>query len=488
MADSRSTSRSAIAPPPGFLAFVERNLDGLRRQTDELTGNPELADRLRIDLLSRVATRWQRFGRRGGEADRLSAAEEYLAEQFSRETGGSPAIDSLAEPGQRRAVRPGYDGDRPDSDAATLAARAWRRSRRGRQVRISVAAAAVAALALIAVLVRPAATGLVPVVPIPAGVVVAPAASAIPLLPTGTSALPAYVTIDPMRVVDRLSANPTPHALALFQLPSGGVYVLGADRAVRQWDLGGTAPIASGSGLLPAMSPSSLAPDGVHAVLRGDGTVRLADLSRGSAVAVKAFPDTSAIRWLDNDRVYLSSGIAAGVYDLTARTLTEQRFSSAIPVTDQGGDGDGVQLPAPGRIQSISSTGTAGPATDVTAPSWLGTWIAPAFRYGPTLVAGAAVQQGLVLPAELGEGVRAIAVVRDGRFAGALVATAEAGSPPPAALALLGWLDDRQVLVATGGGTNPAIVAWTVGTSTFTVLTRLSTDATVSLANQVVTG
>lgn len=474
--DTRADSLNA-APPEDFLAFVDRFAADLHGRTRELTGNPVLADQLRDDLLARVAGRWRSFGRRGASpADRVTAAEDYLSAQLSREadeSGGGPATRTSAPPSYRL---------RAETDVAALAAKAWRRSRRVFRIRIGAAVVALAALAVIAIVVRPAATTLVPVVPIPAGVAIMPAATKIPDLPTVNGPVAAFVTLDPNQAANRLSTNPTPRASALFQTTSGDVYVLGADGQSRPWDLGGTEPMSTGIGIVPAMAPTSLAPDGRHAVLRGDGRVTVADLTTGTARTIDTIPAVTSITWWDNGRALLSNGLAAGLLDVATGAIVEQPFDDALPVIDQGA-GAGAptqQLPGPGRVESITS-GSAAPATDIGAPSWLGAWVAPSYRYNNTIAAGAAVLNSLALPEDLGTGIRAVAVLRDRHYAGALVATDRAGPDPGAALSLLGWLNDRQLLVATGGSTNPAIVVWTVGTTTFSVLTRLNTPATISL-------
>lgn len=70
-------------PPPGYVAFVARNLDTVRAEATRMVGDEQAADRLYPDALTDVAMRWtwlelQRRMRRPG------VAEEYLSRALAR--------------------------------------------------------------------------------------------------------------------------------------------------------------------------------------------------------------------------------------------------------------------------------------------------------------------------------------------------------------------------------------------------------------------
>jgi hypothetical protein len=75
--------RFALEPPPGYVAFVARNLDPVREEATRLVGDEHVADRLYPDALTDVAVRWGwlELLRR---LRRTDAADEYLRRALAR--------------------------------------------------------------------------------------------------------------------------------------------------------------------------------------------------------------------------------------------------------------------------------------------------------------------------------------------------------------------------------------------------------------------
>jgi len=477
-------------PPRAFEDFVDRHAHELWQITNELTGNPTLAERLRIELLSRVAGRWPSFTRRAeADEDLRVASDIYLATQITKEESNlTDAPPEYRQPANREA---GYSFGAATGRKATshteLAAKAWLRARHSRRNRWWAVAAAVAALGLIAWLVQPATkpTDKTAVIPVPADVTVLPSGDALLALPTAPSFLPSFVNMDPQEVIFDLSTHPVDRAIAMFQLPTDDVLILGADGDLRRWNVGGTEPVeGQAGGVVPAMASTSLSPDGHRAVLRGEGQVVVADLTTGQAMTVPAYAHTTGIAWHDDLHVWLSDGTDTGELDVATFTLTPSSVDAQTVGIDLQSEqhADRYLLNSADALTIVSVDGTsAAPGTAaIGAPNWLGAWIGAGYRRGSTVV-GTADATGLTLPDSVGAATRAAVVVRDGRYAAALVATDASGSSE-SSLTVLGWLDDTHILVATQTGSSPVLVQWDVQSHDLTVLSRLTAAASISLA------
>ncbi len=79
----RLLPRLALEPPPGYVAFVGRHLDPLRREAVRALGDEYEADRLYPDALTDVALRWRwlELLRRLGRPD---VADAYLHRALAR--------------------------------------------------------------------------------------------------------------------------------------------------------------------------------------------------------------------------------------------------------------------------------------------------------------------------------------------------------------------------------------------------------------------
>jgi hypothetical protein len=71
-------------PPDGYVAFVERHLDSLRREAASVVGDERDADQLYPDVLTDVAARWRWLDLRHTRLNQPDAGERYLRQAFAR--------------------------------------------------------------------------------------------------------------------------------------------------------------------------------------------------------------------------------------------------------------------------------------------------------------------------------------------------------------------------------------------------------------------
>jgi hypothetical protein len=71
-------------PPDGYVAFVERHLDELRRDAARVVGDERDADQLYPDVLTDVAARWRWLDLRHTRLRQPQAGERYLRQAFAR--------------------------------------------------------------------------------------------------------------------------------------------------------------------------------------------------------------------------------------------------------------------------------------------------------------------------------------------------------------------------------------------------------------------
>lgn len=114
---ARVLPRMPDEAPAGYIAFVARHLEPLRRDAARVVGDEEDADRLYPDVLADVAARWGWLELLRTRLGRVGAAETYLHQAFVRRSErwqadrfevtvdrdeGRPPIDILVlRPGQR---------------------------------------------------------------------------------------------------------------------------------------------------------------------------------------------------------------------------------------------------------------------------------------------------------------------------------------------------------------------------------------------------
>jgi hypothetical protein len=71
-------------PPDGYVAFVERHLDSLRREAASVVGDERDADQLYPDVLTDVAARWRWLDLLHTRLNQPEAGERYLRQAFAR--------------------------------------------------------------------------------------------------------------------------------------------------------------------------------------------------------------------------------------------------------------------------------------------------------------------------------------------------------------------------------------------------------------------
>ncbi|GGM67053.1 hypothetical protein ACFFX1_43870 [Dactylosporangium sucinum] len=76
--------RMTSEPPAGYVAFVTRHLEPLRRDATRVAGAPEDADALYGDVLTDVATRWTWLELQRTRLGQADAADEFLGRVFAR--------------------------------------------------------------------------------------------------------------------------------------------------------------------------------------------------------------------------------------------------------------------------------------------------------------------------------------------------------------------------------------------------------------------
>lgn len=76
--------RMTSEPPEGYVAFVTRHLEPLRRDAVRVVGGEEDADHLYVDVLTDVATRWSWLELQRTRLGHADAADNFLEQVFQR--------------------------------------------------------------------------------------------------------------------------------------------------------------------------------------------------------------------------------------------------------------------------------------------------------------------------------------------------------------------------------------------------------------------
>ncbi|UWP84408.1 hypothetical protein [Dactylosporangium fulvum] len=76
--------RMTSEPPAGYVAFVSRHLEPLRRDATRVVGGEEEADQLCVDVLTDVATRWAWLELQRTRLGQADAADVFLGRVFAR--------------------------------------------------------------------------------------------------------------------------------------------------------------------------------------------------------------------------------------------------------------------------------------------------------------------------------------------------------------------------------------------------------------------
>ncbi|MER7005116.1 hypothetical protein ABT297_18990 [Dactylosporangium sp. NPDC000555] len=76
--------RMTSEPPAGYVAFVTRHLEPLRRDSVRVVGGEQDADHLYVDVLTDVATRWSWLELQRTRLGQARAADDFLGRVFRR--------------------------------------------------------------------------------------------------------------------------------------------------------------------------------------------------------------------------------------------------------------------------------------------------------------------------------------------------------------------------------------------------------------------
>lgn len=106
--------RMTSEPPAGYVAFVSRHLEPLRRDSVRVVGGEEDADHLYVDVLTDVATRWNWLELQRTRLGHEAAADDFLGRVFARRSEQFALTDDgFADDGLQLQVTPWYPDEQP---------------------------------------------------------------------------------------------------------------------------------------------------------------------------------------------------------------------------------------------------------------------------------------------------------------------------------------------------------------------------------------
>ncbi|HCT80972.1 MAG TPA: hypothetical protein DGT23_31285 [Micromonosporaceae bacterium] len=486
----------AQAPPLDFVSYVERRLPALDSATHRLTGDDIQAERLARELLTLVAVRWGRL-RRSDAKQSLpegQSADGYLGKLFRQEADelGYPQMMLRLDAVLPTRRRPGpMEGLRPAEEAELI----WERGRRTVRRRLLLAGVAGGILALVAICQRRGGSSSQPEsesTPAPRTTVLPTGAERAPAEVTGTRAvrgIPAEVVVPSEDRVELLSAMPLSRALLLAaasRADTSSIFVLGDDGKWRKVD---GAPALANLWL----QTSALSPDGTRAAFgTSTGTVVI-DLTTGRSSEFHSAPETTRPVWLGpqylllapNSLVDPATGKASAVPEGPEDTVTPRR-----PLEPLGDPlarllqllSVGQPATAPARLRwwvpsadglQQASVPLNGPLTELIGP-----WRGPGFGIDGDigLVVRACVPSAVPSVAQTSV---VVAVVRPktGRVERALLVDSGLSGN----VRLVGWADERRVLLSLIRPGRQQIVAWDLVAGGLSVVSEVNSDGVVSL-------
>jgi hypothetical protein len=300
--------------------------------------------------------------------------------------------------------------------------------------------------------------------------------------------VPGLPSVIALSAVDRavpLSRSPVRHALAIFEPDNAAaILVLGDDGDLRLLD--GPIPVNA------RLTSTSLSPDGTHVALLSDRQMTVVDLTSDAAhgYLINDLQTLNTVIWLGptsvavsdttgTENLDLKTGIAASTRYVAGDLLQAQPpgpLAELISVDDPPGTQARIRHWASDDMLNTSLS--PGPGASLV---WLGGWQGPGWQCGGMLVRDAATMGLALPPADSPSGVAGAAslVVDEGTGA---VRRVLAFPGNPAALAVLGFLDPRTVLLRAGDETAFGIVAWQWDTGDLHLVSRVDRVAVISLA------
>jgi hypothetical protein len=460
--------RDLSEAPPDFVSYVDGRLPTLESAAHRLSGDDLQAERLSQDLLTLVALRWSRL-RRADAKDALEPGESadlYLTRLFRQEIldQGAPQVQlRLDIPVPRRRLH--HSGRLSPADEAALI---WERARRTIRRRLLIAAAGGGLLAVIALCQRGrgGTTTANPGQPdqrstvLPQGSEFAPASPGPAVTVPG---IPAQVAL-PEGDLPPLTADPVRRAamlMAVSRTDTSPIVVLGDDGRWRRVDV---APSLSALWL----HAGALSPDGLRAAFGTSTGTTVVDLTTGQARQFHSSPESTRPVWLGPRHLLL------GVKSLLD-VVTGQVGTAPTPPDDAVTPRhfDPASDPATRLIEllSVGEPATAAArvrrwtrervelVTQVNGPlaDLIGPWRGGGFGYGGEdgLLARVCMTTTAV---NVGTAAAVVAVVRpkSARVERTLlIDPAQSGS-----VRLVGWADDKRVLLALVTQGSQRVVTW----------------------------
>lgn len=500
-------------PPADFVSYVERRLRPLEYAARQLTDDDAQSGALARELLSLVAMRWPRpRGGAGPDPARAgAAADRQLHRLFAREVADAAPyhrvrldLDRMPPPVRRPGHAPTLSAA---EEAAAEAPGLWARGRAVSRRRL-LTAGAVGVVALTAAGIRawtaapvaapPAADPLPGDAPVDlSGVDELPSAPEQARLTLArVTELPRELAPGDPRQVPALSARPLPYALALLAPADLGVVLgLGPDGSWRWID---AAPEGAGDRL----GEGALSGNGTRAAFPLPDGVRVVDLATGKARSYGPVPRPETAVWLDPRHLLL--GVDAMLELSTGRLLP-------VPVGSRDAAAPRREAPAVGTPNTVLELLSVGepPASPARVIRWefdarnhaegTRTISGPRARFvGPFRGAGftTAGRAGLAarlcaparLPTRPGWAPDAAVVVLDpvtAQVRRMLVADERVTGE----VRVLGWLDDRRVLVGCAGGAgairrlDQRVLAWDVHDGRLGLVATVALNGRLSLAD-----
>jgi hypothetical protein len=496
--DEERPSRHRV--PADFAAFLERRRADLATEPD--AGNGGLTANDRDELLIALARRWWWLRLSARRLGRTHAADDLLDRMLvDRRSPWDPTAASITV-GPVRTASATTVLYRPLS-MTDLADSAWRNAVRGRRRFVAVSVTVVLAAVGLIALPRHSQPNAVPDAqpPVPVVTVRPPLTDVVPtpdrlagLSPMPVPGLPSVIALS---VGDRavpLSRSPVRHAMAIFEPDNAAaILVLGDDGNLRLLD--GPIPVNA------RLTSTSLSPDGTHVALLSDRQLTVVDLTSDAVhgylinnlhttLNTNDLQTLSTVIWLGPTSVAVSDNTITESLDLKTGMAASTRYVA----------GDLLQAQPPGPLAELISVddppGTQprirhwssdnmlntplspGPGSSLV---WLDGWQGPGWQTGGMLVREAGTL-GLALPladSPIGVAGAVSLVVDEGT---GVVRRVLAFPGNPAALAVLGFLDPRTVLLRAGDETTFGIVAWRWDTGDLHLVSWVDRVAVISLA------
>jgi len=507
--------RDVLAPPAAFVAYVESRLPLLVREVRRYVPDERFADQAARELLASVAIRWPWYARLPGAArtDPAKAADKVLRRGFADvvKEYADPQRDihlSLAESGPEDDVRPVPLPDQPPRRSrlhgslspADEAQFIWERSAQTVRRR-TVIVGGLALIGLVLTVSRPrpesspsedlSTTPSPATTALPTGIDILPPPAELGRLPVRRSPLPTEIDFEQVAV-----GLPHGHrARGVFSaMDESSVLLLDDGRLYAVPDI-----------RVRPDNPGVMSPDGRYIAFR-DAQQMVFDVFTGTVRVLSAVTTVSTPVWLDPDHL-LYSAVGGSQVVVSDGRLAEKL--EAVDLSDvvvpqghrEAMTGDpilrstemlalGRPLTAPARVRHYTANKTE--PVDVSLQgelaAWVGLWrgLGFALSTGPNPAdRGRLVRRCQTsgrVPSPYGEVVSGIAGVRaaTGAVLRVLIETmkTEADRVEP-----VGWLDAATVLISATAEDATLLVAWSVDTGKFELVTVINRNVRLALAD-----